>query len=104
MPKAKFGLLRRIPKKFELFGHQVTVKFEKPPVIVSPEDPEECDGYFRGIDQTIVLTEGLNDSFTLEVFCHEWFEAANWAMDLQLEHNKITSLGNLLAQMLRSGK
>jgi hypothetical protein len=100
----KFGLLRKIPKKFELFGHTVRVEERKAPIEVEPNDGVLCDGYFSPADMLIVMDNALADTTRLETFCHEWVEAANCTVDLKLNHSKIQTLGNLLAQMLRTGK
>jgi hypothetical protein len=98
-------LLKRIPSSFEAFNYTIPVKMVEEIEDDAPVSEDYyCQGSFYPEDMVILLKSDMSKKLTLEVFCHEWFEMANVMTDLKLSHSQITTLGNLLAQMLGTGR
>ena len=51
--------------------------------------------------QHIIIDGAATDSYQEEVLLHEIIEAINYMYELELPHNKITTLGNTLYQVLK---
>lgn len=85
-----------IPKKLKVLGKDVKV------VIKDELDEETTLGQWKGVDKIIELKrDGVDMN---EVFLHEIVECINDRCDLGLKHSKISTLSEVLFQVIKDNK
>jgi hypothetical protein len=102
----KFGILKRIPSEFGAFGYTIPIEYDSEETDKQEVGEEEvCEAFYSPSEHKIVIDSRIEDEkHRIELFSHEWMEMANELLNLKLEHPKIQALGNLMAQLLITGK
>lgn len=92
--------MRKIPERFDILGHTITVRMRD-----DLADDCECDGRFLAHKNLIELQTGYSYSYTLATFWHEVAHAIATHMgmkDLNNDEEMIDKIGQGVAQVLRT--
>tara|TARA_R110002167_G_scaffold34442_1_gene109577 strand:- start:224 stop:559 length:336 start_codon:yes stop_codon:yes gene_type:complete len=92
-PKPKKSRPKRIPKSFNIAGHEIQVLYR---------ELDDCFGHFDPVKLQIVIGLGNTKSVQAETFWHEVIEALNFFSEAGLEHKSIQVMGMLLHQVVDS--
>jgi hypothetical protein len=85
-----------IPNKIKVIGKYVKV------IIKDELDEETILGEWDGVKKTIELRKDNSDMN--EIFLHELIEAINDKCDLDMEHKVISTLSEVLFQVIKDNK
>jgi hypothetical protein len=85
-----------IPKKLRVIGKDVKV------VVKKELDEETTLGQWKGLEKLIELKKDGQDMN--EIFLHEILECINDRCDLGLEHNVLSTLSEVLYQVVKDNK
>lgn len=85
-----------IPKKLRVIGKDVKI------VVKKELDEETTLGQWKGLEKTIELKKDGPDMN--EIFLHEIFECINDRCDLDMEHKVISTLSEVLYQVIKDNK
>ena len=89
----------KIPEKIKICGHEVRVEFEEHITRDRGAMGQSC-----GSANWIKLDESLPQTVLDSTFLHEIIEQINYNYELELPHNKITTLETALYQILHDNK
>ena len=84
--------------KLKILGQLVDVRRVDAPLVGSP-----C-GHFHAAKNEILINSSIVKELQETTLIHEIIEALNYHLELNLEHNKITSLESGLYQVLKDNK
>lgn len=94
--------MSNLPKKLRILGHDFLVHVGKVPGY--EEDTRFTQGLCNNLDQYIVINPDMHKEMQASILLHEWLEAVNQIMGLQLAHHKIDSLEVALYDLLSANK
>jgi len=93
-----------IPRRFQIHGHQVTVKILPASGWKRLKLPNDAVGIYDPTSHVIALRKELGDTETQQAFCHELTHALLDAMNHKLSFDEVfvDNFGSLMAQALSS--
>ena len=91
--------VKLLPLSVDVFGHSFRVFRGGNDYIGEADLLKGGGGCCNSTDQFICVSTEMHEERRRAVFLHECVEAANEVMNLNMDHNQITVMGNLMYQM-----